>query len=61
MPATKRLPQIPSLALRPVCPKCSTLMELAHTTQFKANEDIEDRTYQCPKCGHSEAWVVKEL
>jgi endogenous inhibitor of DNA gyrase (YacG/DUF329 family) len=44
-----------------VCPKCSTPMELVSTRPFKSHEDIEDRTYKCPKCGHSEAWVVKEL
>jgi transcription elongation factor Elf1 len=36
-------------------------MELARTVPFKAYDEIEDRTYECPKCGHVEAWVVKEL
>jgi uncharacterized Zn finger protein len=43
----------------PSCPQCSEQMELARTVPFKA--EIEDRTYECPKCGHVEAWVVKEL
>jgi DNA-directed RNA polymerase subunit RPC12/RpoP len=61
MPALqRRLPQIPGLTLQPACSKCSAPMELAHTTPFKVHDEI-DRTYKCPKCGHSEAWVVNEL
>jgi len=45
----------------PNCPHCSKSMELSRTAPFKAYDEIEDRTYRCPKCGHSEAWVVKEL
>jgi ribosomal protein S27AE len=60
-PEGNRLPQIPSVTLRPACPKCSKPMEMARTTPFKAYDEVEDRTYECPKCGHSESWVVKEL
>jgi DNA-directed RNA polymerase subunit RPC12/RpoP len=52
---------MPNRPLQPTCQQCSEPMELARTAPFKAYDDIEDRTYQCPKCGHSEAWVVKEL
>jgi transcription elongation factor Elf1 len=36
-------------------------MELTRTVPFKDHDDIENRTYTCPKCGHAEEWVVKEL
>jgi hypothetical protein len=52
---------MPSTSVQPACPKCSVQMELAHTAPFSAYDEVEDRTYKCPKCGHSEAWVVKEL
>jgi len=58
MPAAQPIPQIPTL--QPACPKCSTPMKLASTEPFKAHDGIEDRTYTCPKCGHSESWVVSE-
>jgi DNA-directed RNA polymerase subunit M/transcription elongation factor TFIIS len=61
MPQLNRLPTIPHVILQPACPKCSEPMELARTTPFKAYDEIEDRIYQCPKCGHEEEWVVKEL
>jgi hypothetical protein len=61
MPAAKPLPKVPGLTLEPCCSKCSEPMELACTVPFKAHDGIEDRTYTCSKCGHSEAWVVKEL
>jgi hypothetical protein len=35
-------------------------MKLARTAPFKGYADIQDRTYECPKCGHSEGWVVSE-
>jgi hypothetical protein len=35
-------------------------MELASAAPLKDHDDIENRMYKCPKCGHEEAWVVKE-
>ena len=61
MPRLNRLPTVPHINLQPACSKCSASMELAHTKPLKVHDEIEDRTYKCPKCGHSEAWVVKEL
>src|ERR1700686_896810 len=57
MPAKKSLPHIPGLPLRPTCPKCSQPMNLARTAKFKGHAGIEDRTYKCLKCGHSESWI----
>jgi hypothetical protein len=46
--------------VQPACPKCSQSMNLAHTAQFKGHAGIEDRTYRCPKCRHSESWIASQ-
>jgi hypothetical protein len=59
MPATDLIPPIPGITLRPACPKCSTPMVL---TQINPDErGFDNRHFDCPKCGQSEAWVVKGL
>jgi DNA-directed RNA polymerase subunit RPC12/RpoP len=60
MPAKKSLPKIPGLDERPGCPKCSQPMKLARVAPFKGHADIQDRTYECPKCGHSESWIASQ-
>jgi len=60
MPAKKSLPRVPGLDVRPACPKCSTPMVLARTAAFKGFADIQDRTYECPKCGHTESWIASQ-
>jgi hypothetical protein len=35
-------------------------MTLARVAQFKGYAGIQDRTYECPKCGHSESWIATE-
>jgi transcription elongation factor Elf1 len=35
-------------------------MKLARTAPFKGYTDIQDRTYECPKCGHSESWIATQ-
>jgi Zn ribbon nucleic-acid-binding protein len=52
MSETKRKP-IPD----PHCPKCSTQMQLAKTAPFKDVPGIENHTFECPHCGHSEEWI----
>jgi hypothetical protein len=52
------MPGTPTL---PICPKCSVRMELVRKAPLKDYDDIEDRTYECQKCGHAESWVVKKL
>ena len=29
-------------------------------TRTKGDARIEDRTYKCPKCGHSESWIASQ-
>jgi uncharacterized Zn finger protein len=60
MPAAKTIPQIPGLPLRPACPKCSAQMELVRTAPFKSYAGIQDLTYKCLKCGHSESWIASQ-
>jgi len=43
---------------QPTCSQCSEPMKLARTAPFKGYADIQDRTYECQKCGHSESWIV---
>ena len=50
----------PNKPVEPTCPQCVEPMELARTALFKGHTGIEDRTYKCAKCGHSEGWVVSE-
>jgi DNA-directed RNA polymerase subunit RPC12/RpoP len=50
---------MPNTTIQPICPKCSEHLVLVRTIPFKDHEDIEDRTYECPKCKHSEGWVFK--
>ena len=42
---------------RPQCPKCAALMFLARITLDKPGFDL--RTFECPRCHHVEAAVVK--
>jgi hypothetical protein len=42
---------------RPPCPNCGTVMQLARIEPDKADHD--KRTFECPKCEHSESVVVK--
>jgi DNA-directed RNA polymerase subunit RPC12/RpoP len=41
----------------PHCRNCSAQMQLAKTAPHKNIANIENRTYECPQCGHSEDWV----
>jgi hypothetical protein len=50
----------PNNPVEPTCPQCLEPLELAHTALFKGHAGIEDRTYKCSECGHSESWVVSE-
>jgi predicted RNA-binding Zn-ribbon protein involved in translation (DUF1610 family) len=43
--------------VRPPCPKCGTQMLLARIAPDKPDHD--KRTFECPKCEHSESVVVK--
>jgi tRNA(Ile2) C34 agmatinyltransferase TiaS len=56
---SKSSPLVPDTPESPACPECSTTMDLANVTQGSGG--IEERTYQCPKCGHSMVWVSKPL
>jgi hypothetical protein len=47
-------------AAQPDCPKCSEPMATARTAPFKGHAGIQDRTYECLKCGHSESWIATE-
>jgi ssDNA-binding Zn-finger/Zn-ribbon topoisomerase 1 len=42
---------------RPPCSKCGTVMLLARIEPEKPDHD--KRTFECPKCEHSESVVVK--
>jgi C4-type Zn-finger protein len=57
MPAKPVMPIVTGLVQTPACSKCLAPMELARITPY--TEGIEDRTYECPKCGHLESWVFK--
>ena len=58
---TKRPPpQIPGVDVGPDCPKCAQPMKLARVAPFKGYADIQDRTYECAKCGHSESWIASQ-
>ncbi len=52
---------MPNIKIPPACPTCSEPMELVRTGPLKNYEDVEKRTYGCPKCGCEQDWVVKEL
>ena len=51
---------MPGTPIRPICPTCTQPLVLVRTAPFRNHPDIEDRTYECPKCKHSESWVFKE-
>ena len=42
---------------RPECPKCTALMYLASIEPERPGFDL--RTFECPRCQHAEAVVVK--
>ena len=50
----------PNKPAQPTCPQCSEPMKLARTAPFKGYTDIQDRTYECSKCGHSESWIASQ-
>ena len=50
----------PNSPVQPTCPQCSVPMELARKAPFKGHSGIQDLTYGCPKCGHSESWIASE-
>ena len=50
----------PNNPVQPACPHCSEPMKLARVARFKGYADIQDRTYECPKCGHSESWIASQ-
>jgi ribosomal protein S27AE len=60
MSAKKPLRRVPGHRLRPACPKCSVPMKLARAAPFKGYADIQDQTYECPKCGHTESWIASQ-
>jgi hypothetical protein len=43
--------------VRPPCTKCGTVMLLARIEPDKPGHDL--RTFECPKCEHSESVVIK--
>jgi hypothetical protein len=45
---------MPNTKIPPPCPMCSEPMKLARKAPFKTYDDIEKRTYGCPKCGHEQ-------
>jgi hypothetical protein len=50
-------PTIPNTYDRPRCPKCTMQMYLAQIEPGRPGFDL--RTFECPKCKHSESVVVK--
>ena len=60
MRAKKSPSHIQGLPVRPACPKCSVPMKLARTAPFKGYADIQDWTYECPECRHSESWIASQ-
>jgi hypothetical protein len=44
----------------PACPDCSVGMILVRITPHK-NNGIEDRLFECPRCGQFLTWVFKPL
>jgi hypothetical protein len=58
--ASEKTPQIPSGDVPADCPKCAQPMKLARVAPFKGYADIQDRTYECQKCGHSESWIASQ-
>ena len=58
--ATARKYRKPNKSIQPTCPQCSEPMKLARVAPFKGYADIQDRTYECAKCGHSESWIASQ-
>ena len=58
--ATARKHRKPNNSAQPTCPRCSEPLKLARTAPFKGYTDIQDRTYECPKCGYSESWIASQ-
>ena len=48
---------ISNAIVRPPCPQCDTMMLLARIEPDKPGH--ETRTFECPKCQHSESTVIK--
>jgi hypothetical protein len=57
MPQFEYAPTNPNLYDRPRCPKCTTQMYLAQIEPSHPGFDL--RTFECPKCRHSESVVVE--
>jgi endogenous inhibitor of DNA gyrase (YacG/DUF329 family) len=49
------------------CPECAALMRMVKTGPYRPNhsipvkEALEERTFECPECRHSESWVFTGL
>jgi hypothetical protein len=52
---------MPNIKIPPACPTYSETMGLVRMAPYKNYDEIEKRTYGCPKCGHEQDWIVKEL
>ena len=57
MPQFEYAPKNPNMYDRPRCPKCTTQMYLAQIEPGEPGFDL--RTFECPKCKHSESVVVE--
>jgi DNA-directed RNA polymerase subunit RPC12/RpoP len=52
---------MPNIKIPPACATCSQAMALVRMAPYKDYDEIEKRTYGCPRCGHEQDWIVKEL
>jgi DNA-directed RNA polymerase subunit M/transcription elongation factor TFIIS len=59
MPRIEYSPSDPRPIERLLCPRCGTQLILSRVEPDEPGFDL--RTFQCPKCQHSESFVVKEV
>jgi endogenous inhibitor of DNA gyrase (YacG/DUF329 family) len=58
MPSVEHAPSPPYPIERLPCPRCGALMGLSRIAPYEPG--LELMTFECPKCQHSESFIVKD-